>query len=255
MIANGGQKITPTFIDRIQNREGVSVYARDSRLCPDCGPRIAWIPGEPVPQLKKDEDLVTDPRVAYQMVNILTGVPARGTAQLNLRDIDYPIAGKTGTTNEERDAWFIGFTPEIVVGMYVGFDTPKPLGAHETGGMVAAPMFRSFIVDYMKDHEAVPFRIPPGISLVQVNAATGARTSPDDPGAIMEAFLKDREPDPEDTGTEIADPAMSNSGIGIAPAVTNDIIPPSEDDSAAPVMTPPAPPVTPNALGGTGGLY
>ncbi len=259
MIANGGQKITPTFIDRIQNREGVSVYARDSRLCPDCGPRIAWEEGQPVPQIKKDEDLVTDPRVAYQMTSILSGVPVRGTAKVNLGDLaaqGYPIAGKTGTTNEERDAWFIGYTPEIAIGMYVGFDTPKPMGKHETGGALAAPMFRSFIIEYMKNREVVPFRIPQGITLVQVNARTGARTSPEDPDAIMEAFLTDREPgydantavmqSDEDGGT----PATATTG---APALTTDgIVPPSEDQGPAPVAPPPLPN---NALGGTGGLY
>jgi len=254
MIANGGQKITPTFIDRIQDREGKSAYARDSRLCPDCGPRIAWEPGQPVPQIKKDEDLVTDPRVAYQMTSILEGVPKRGTAIRNLGDLNYSIAGKTGTTNEERDAWFVGYTPEIVIGMYVGFDTPKPMGRHETGGALAAPMFRSFIIDYMKGREALPFRIPPGISLVQVNARTGQRTSPEDPNAIMEAFLTDREPD-AGPAPEIVSPsyegAPATAADGAPAAQTGTIVEPSEE-----MPYTPAPAQAPsNALGGTGGVY
>ncbi|MCB1538124.1 MAG: penicillin-binding protein 1A [Rhodospirillales bacterium] len=250
MIANGGQRITPTFIDRIQNREGKTVYARDSRACADCGPRIAWAPGEPVPEVKKDEDLVTDPRVAYQMVNILEGVPKRGTAQMALKNLDWPIAGKTGTTNDERDAWFMGFTPDIVVGMYVGFDTPKPLGRHETGGMVAAPMFRAFMNEYIKGREPVPFRIPPGISLVEVNAATGQRTSPDDPKAIMEAFLSDREPEGDDSGYEPAPYAASPDDAGGAYNA-----PAGAGETGGTVQAPPPPAAGAGALRGTGGIY
>ncbi len=243
MIANGGQKITPTFIDRIQNRQGETVYSRDTRACTDCGPRIAWTPGQPVPEIQQEEDLVTDPRVAYQMTNILEGVIQRGTGRSALGDVEYPIAGKTGTTNDNRDAWFIGYTPELVIGMYVGFDTPKKLGGHETGGMTAAPMFRAFIDEYIKDREPVPFRIPPGISLVQVNAVTGQRTSPDDPKAITEAFLREAEPEENDPGYEPEPYATTpdtgggttNPGYGTRPQ--------------------PAPQAPTGALGGTGGIY
>lgn len=248
MLVNGGQKISPTFIDRIQNRAGVTVYSRDFRKCPDCGPRIAWTPGQDVPEIKKEEDLVTDPRVAFQMVSILEGVPQRGTAQMALKDLDYPVGGKTGTTNDNRDAWFIGFTPEIVIGMYVGFDQPKPLGSHETGGMTAAPMFRRFMDDYVKTHEPIPFRTPPGISLVEVNATTGLRTSPDDPKAILEAFLKDREPETDGSDTSVDSTGDTSSPV-VNPSYEMDTgsVPVDEESITAPPSS--------NSFGGTGGIY
>ncbi|HEY8963618.1 MAG TPA: penicillin-binding protein 1A [Alphaproteobacteria bacterium] len=253
MIVNGGQKITPTFIDRIQDRNGHTVYSRDGRACVDCGPRIAWTPGQPVPELKKDENLVTDPRIAYQMTSILEGVVRRGTGHTKLGDVDYPLAGKTGTTNENRDAWFIGFTPDLVIGTYVGFDTPKPLGSHETGGMTAAPLFRAFIDQYIKDREAVPFRIPSGISLVQVNAVTGQRTSPDDPRAIWEAFLKE-ETDNGSDETYTYDPSTTLPIQGDENALNageDPTVPSTDELQAPPVQTAPST----NSLGGTGGLY
>ena len=258
MLDNGGQKITPTFIDRIQDRNGHTVYSRDGRACQDCGPRIAWTPGQPVPEIKKDENLVTDPRIAFQMVNILEGVPVRGTATRSLGDLDFPVAGKTGTTNEERDAWFIGFTPGIVVGMYVGFDTPKPMGRGQTGGAVAAPMFRSFMDDYIVGREPVPFRIPPGISLVQVNAVTGERTRPDDPRAIWEAFLKEDTDDGTDE-TYTYDPSTAIRGD--ENAIETPGMPPEEELAMPPVQgsisdtVPLGPSTSSPALGGTGGLY
>jgi len=249
MIANGGQRITPTFIDRIQNREGKTIYSRDARLCPDCGPRIAWTPGQPVPELVKEEDLVTDPRIAYQMTSILEGVVQRGTAAGKLGDVPYPLAGKTGTTNDNRDAWFVGYTPELVIGMYVGFDQPKSLGAKETGGSTAAPLFRAFMDEYIKGRDPVPFRIPPGISLVEVNATTGARTSPDDPRAIFEAYLKDREPDGETYVYDPSQPAASYPSAD-APALSADpLIPPDGEEQMNP------PPPAHGTLGGTGGIY
>ena len=249
MIANGGQRITPTFIDRIQDREGKTFYARDARLCPDCGPRIAWTPGQAVPEIKKEEDLVTDPRIAYQMTSILEGVVQRGTAAGKLGDVDYPIAGKTGTTNDNRDAWFVGYTPELAIGMYVGFDQPKSLGAKETGGSTAAPLFRAFIDDYIKDREQVPFRIPPGITLVEVNATSGTRTSPDDPRAIMEAFLKDREPEGETYVYDPNQPAATYPSQQAPAMTTEPIIPPDGEEQMSP------PPALPGAMGGTGGIY
>lgn len=252
MVANGGQKISPTFIDRIQDRGGHTVYSRDSRLCVDCGPRIQWTPSQDVPEPKKEEDLVTDPRVAYQMTSILEGVVQRGTAASRLKDIDYPMAGKTGTTNDAKDVWFIGFTPEIVVGMYVGFDQPRTLGK-ETGGSTAVPMFRAFMEEYIKDRDPQPFRVPPGISLVEVNATTGRRTSPDDPRAIFEAFLKEQAPeetyvyDPEQPAARFED---ADTGAPDTAIERGTSLPETENG-----ITPEAPPQGSGALGGTGGIY
>lgn len=251
MLDNGGQKITPTFIDRIQDRTGKTVYARDTRLCVDCGPRVRWDASQEVPDPKKDEDLVTDPRVAYQMVNILTGVVQRGTGA-RLKDMDYPLAGKTGTTNESRDAWFMGFSPEIVVGCYVGFDQPKTLG-RETGASAALPIFKAFMEEYIKGRDPLPFRVPPGISLVEVNARTGERTSPDDPNAILEAYLKDQDGsdlyiyDPEQPAARLERPAAALPPEEPAPGATENAMAPAEQDRGeqpSGTMT-----------GGTGGIY
>lgn len=112
-----------------------------------------------------------------------------------LRSLNRPIAGKTGTTNEEKDVWFIGYTPTMVVGVYVGYDTPRPLGKGNTGGAVAAPIFGEFVQDALGDTPPAPFRVPPGIKFVRVDLKTGLRASADDPDSIMEAFKPDEEPD------------------------------------------------------------
>jgi penicillin-binding protein 1A len=121
-------------------------------------------------------------------------VVQRGTAT-SLKSLNRPIAGKTGTTNEEKDAWFIGFTPDLVVGVFVGFDTPRPMGKGNTGGHVAAPIFGEFVQAALGDTPPVPFRQPPGIKLVRISLKTGLRASPGDPDAITEAFKPYEEPD------------------------------------------------------------
>jgi penicillin-binding protein 1A len=121
---------------------------------------------------------------------MMEGVVVRGTAGnagFN-REVGKPVAGKTGTTNEEKDAWFIGFTPDVVVGVYIGYDKPKPLGRGQTGGVVAAPIVKDFMKVALKDKPAVPFRVPPGIKLVRVDLNTGARARPGDQRVILEAF-------------------------------------------------------------------
>lgn len=283
MLVNGAQRITPTFIDRVQDRTGTSVYSRDKRQCFECGPLIAWTPGQPVPEPQKEENLVTDPRVAYQMVSILEGVIQRGTAS-SLKDLDYPLAGKTGTTNDNRDAWFIGFSPELVVGAYVGFDQPKSLGAKETGGRTAVPLFKAFMKQALAGREAIPFRIPAGMTLVEVNATTGRRTSPDDPNAILEAYLKSDEeqsaeetviPNPDGVTVDTTDapppadprPAFQIEAEGDiiindpsrepVPSSPDDEAPidtgvPQADDGTAPA---PAQPQPTAPIQGTGGLY
>jgi penicillin-binding protein 1A len=135
-----------------------------------------------------------DPHTAYQMTSILEGVIQRGTATV-LKSVGKPLAGKTGTTNEEKDAWFIGYSPDLVVGVFIGYDTPKPMGKGQTGGHVAAPIFGSFMKTALADQPATPFRIPPGIKLVRVNLRTGMRAAPGDPESIVEAFKPTEEPD------------------------------------------------------------
>ncbi len=192
MIANGGKSVHATLIDRIQDRWGKAVWRHDDRPCAQCQAE-GWS-GQPEPEIPDDRRQIIDPHTAYQMTSILEGVVLRGTAR-RLKKLGKTLAGKTGTTNEEKDAWFVGFAPDLVVGVFVGFDTPKPMGKGETGGRVAAPIFGNFMKKALADKPAVPFRVPPGIKLVRVNLKTGLRASPGDKNAIMEAFKPYEGPD------------------------------------------------------------
>jgi len=210
MIANGGKTVRPTLIDRIQDRWGKSVWRHDARECTGCT-ADHWADQEE-PEIPDDRKQILDPHTAYQMTSILEGVIQRGTAT-SLKALDRPLAGKTGTTNEEKDAWFIGYTPDLVVGVYVGFDTPRPMGKGNTGGQVTAPIFGTFVKEALADEPAVPFRIPPGIKLVRINLKTGLRASPDDANAIMEAFKPNEDPDDAYSVIGFSDPyAQSSAG-------------------------------------------
>lgn len=196
-FVNGGKKVTPTLIDRIQDRHGKTIYVHDRPPCGDCGALIAWS-GQPVPEVVDTRAQIADPRHMYQIVSMLEGVVARGTGVL-MKDLGRPVAGKTGTTNDSKDTWFIGFTPDIIVGVYIGYDDPKPMGAKETGSRVAVPVVKEFMERALKNMPPVPFRVPEGIRLVQVNAETGARAQPGDEKTILEAFLGGTEPGFEPT--------------------------------------------------------
>ncbi|HEU0017564.1 MAG TPA: penicillin-binding protein 1A, partial [Methyloceanibacter sp.] len=165
MIANGGKQISPTLIDRIQDRYGRTIWQHDDRDCVNCDAR-EWS-GQDEPELVDDRPQIIDPMTAYQSTSIMEGVIQRGTAQ-KLKVLERPIAGKTGTTNDEKDAWFIGFTPDLVVGVYIGFDNPSPMGHGETGGNVSAPVVRDFFKIALADQPPIPFRAPPGVKLVRV---------------------------------------------------------------------------------------
>ena len=200
MLANGGKKIEPSFIDRIQDRYGKTVFKRDKRQCVACGPKIRWSDNMGVPSINDSRGEVTDPKRAYQMASILEGAIQRGTG-VRLRNIGFPVAGKTGTTNDSKDAWFLGFTPNLVFGAYVGFDQPKPLGRKETGSSVAIPIIKQFLEEAFESGriEPTPFRVPSGVSLMQVNAKTGRRAYPSDTNIIWEAFMSGESPDMQAT--------------------------------------------------------
>ncbi|MDX2288087.1 MAG: penicillin-binding protein 1A [Hyphomicrobiaceae bacterium] len=192
MVANGGKKVYPTLIDRIQDRWGATVWRHDARPCDNCR-ADAWN-GQDEPEIADDRRQIIDPHTAYQITSIMEGVVQRGTATV-LKKIGKPLAGKTGTTNEEKDAWFVGFSPDLVVGVFMGYDSPRPMGKGMTGGQLAAPVFGNFMELALKDQPATPFRVPPGLKLVRVNLRTGLRASPSDKQAIMEAFKPYEEPD------------------------------------------------------------
>ncbi|MED5396348.1 MAG: penicillin-binding protein 1A [Pseudomonadota bacterium] len=191
MFVNGGKRVTPTLIDRIQDRHGATVFRHDRRNCLKC--RVSFWTGQEAPVPPDVRPQVTTPASAYQVVSMLQGVVLRGTGK-RVRTVGKPLAGKTGTTNQERDTWFIGFTPDLAVGVFAGFDTPRPLGYHETGSSVAAPIFRRFMVAALKDKPAIPFRIPPGIRLVRIDGATGRLARAGDQNVILEAFKPGTEP-------------------------------------------------------------
>ena len=192
VLVNGGKKITPSFLDRIQDRRGSTVYRHDDRECMNCGPLIRW-EGQEAPDPPDTREQLVDPRYAYQMVSILEGVVERGTG-VRLKEIGRPLAGKTGTTNESKDTWFIGFSPDLVVGAYIGFDEPRSLGKRETGSSTALPVFKSFMSEALADEPILPFRMPNGIRNVQINAETGARAQLGDQKVIWEAFTIGTEP-------------------------------------------------------------
>jgi penicillin-binding protein 1A len=191
MIVNGGKKIEPTFIDRVQDGQGWTIYRHDQRKCDGCA-GIAY-DGQPPPTLPDDRPQVLDPMVAYQMVSLMEGVVRRGTGSA-VSKVGKPLAGKTGTTNDGRDVWFVGFSPDLAAGVYVGFDQPRTLGEKATGGTLSAPIFRDFMMAALKDKPATPFRVAPGIRLVRVNYKTGQRAQPGDAKVIWEAFRPNTEP-------------------------------------------------------------
>lgn len=196
MLVNGGKEITPSLIDRVQDRHGNTIFKHDGRSCPRCR-AIHW-DNQLVPRIADNRKQLTDPASAYQIVTMLEGVVKRGTGR-RLRSIGKPLAGKTGTTNDSRDTWFIGFTPDLVVGTFIGFDTPKSLGkqlwgGQETGSSVAAPVVKTFMEQALKDQPAIPFRTPPGVRMVRIDAETGALAGPGSERVIVEAFKPGTEP-------------------------------------------------------------
>ena len=185
MLDNGGKKIEPTLIDRVQDRYGKTVFRHDTRDCSVCT-ADSWH-DQAEPELFDDRPEVMNPYTAYQITSMLEGVVERGTGK-KLLAVGKPVAGKTGTSNEERDAWFIGFTPDLTVGVYVGYDNPKPMGKGRTGGELAAPIVADFMQLALKDKPATPFRVPKGIELMPINVKTGQRDLFGEEGVILEAF-------------------------------------------------------------------
>jgi penicillin-binding protein 1A len=186
MIANGGRRVNATLIDRIQDRYGRTIYKHDQRECRACD-ATRW-ENQAEPGLIDRREQVLDPMTAYQITSIMEGVVQRGTATV-VRSVGKPIAGKTGTTNDEKDVWFIGYSPDIAIGVYMGYDKPKHIGRGATGGHLAAPIAADFLKVALADKPAVPFRVPSGIKLIRVDAKTGMRVGPGAEGRIiLEAF-------------------------------------------------------------------
>ncbi|MFL6690858.1 MAG: penicillin-binding protein 1A [Alphaproteobacteria bacterium] len=190
-FVNGGKKVVPKLIDRIQDRNGKTIYREDPRTCDGCNGWDWHNQSEPL--LPDTRPQTLDPRTAYQIVSLLQGVVQYGTGK-TVSQVGKPLAGKTGTSNEAKDTWFIGFSPDLVCGVFVGFDDPRTLGRVEQGATTAAPIFRDFMKEALADQPATPFRVPPGIILVSVDRITGAPESADAASAIQEAFKPGTEP-------------------------------------------------------------
>jgi penicillin-binding protein 1A len=192
MLANGGRRVEPWLIERIDDRNGTTIFRRDTRICDGCKLSDPAQVSTTPPTIPDDRDVILDPRVAYQITSILEGAIQRGTG-MAAKVLNRPIAGKTGTTNESRDTWFMGYTPDLVVGTYVGFDTPKPMGDKETGGRVAIQAFIHFMQNAFPDGPATPFRVPEGIRKIPVNGFSGQPLfegeQAEGGGIIEESFL------------------------------------------------------------------
>jgi penicillin-binding protein 1A len=187
MFANGGRRVKPTLIDRIQDRYGRTIFKHDARECRGCDAPGGW-KNQPEPQLVDRREQVLDSMTAYQITSMLEGVVQGGTAAV-MREVGKPIAGKTGTTSDGKDVWFIGFSSDLVVGLYLGYDKPRSLGRAAQGGHTAAPIVRDFMKLALADKPATPFKIPAGIRLVRVDAKSGMRPAPGEGGrTILEAF-------------------------------------------------------------------
>lgn len=196
-LANHGRQFEPTLIDYVQDRRGKVIYRADKRQCTDCN-MDEW-DGKPMPRIAPGGKQVIDARTAFQTVHMLEGVVQRGTGTV-LRDLDLPMFGKTGTTTGPKDVWFVGGTPELIAGTYIGFDTPKNLGGYAQGGTIAAPIIKDFFRDTKPRLSGEPFLAPTGVRMVRVDRASGKRVFDAWPGSdpkasvIWEAFKPDTEP-------------------------------------------------------------
>src|SRR5215472_2673432 len=231
MIANGGRRVKATLIDRIQDRYGHTIFKHDARECRGCDAPGGW-KNQAEPQLVDRREQVLDPMTAYQITSMMEGVVNAGTA-IAVKEVGKPIAGKTGTTNEAKDAWFVGFSPDVAVAIYMGYDKPRPLGRGNaaTGGHLSAPIARDFMKLALADKPAVPFKVPAGIKLIRVVAKTGMRAGPGETaGTILEAFKPGTAP-PDNSYYADADSNRTLIPQGVSP-------------DAGSIMRP-----------GTGGLY
>ena len=187
MIVNGGKKITPTLIDRVQDRRGRTIFKHDKRDCKNCSGGQSTALNIPIEAVRDTRKKIISSASAYQMVSMLKGAINRGTGVI-VKSLERNLAGKTGTTNGNTDAWFVGFSSDLVVGVFVGFDNPRPLGYKETGSSVAAPIFRDFMKETLKNTPDIPFRRPSGIKLISVDPKTGFKVNSKVKGSILEAF-------------------------------------------------------------------
>jgi penicillin-binding protein 1A len=229
VFVNGGKRIIPSLIDRIQDRNGKTIWRHDGRPCDGCN--FPDFSGQQEPLLNDTREQVLDPQTAYQIVSMLEGVVLRGTGRSVLA-VGKPLAGKTGTSNDSKDVWFVGFSPDLVCGVYAGFDNPRTLGGYEQGATVSAPIFRDFMKGALSNTPGIPFRPAPGVEIVKVDYHSGAPS----PGGIPEVFKPNTAPgEPDAPGAEVGSSPFA--GTSPPPSVT-------PGETTAPTVDP-----------GNGGLY
>ena len=188
-FANGGKKISPNLISRIQDRRGKTIFKLENKRCVGCDKFSNE--SNVYPNIEYQNERIFSEETAYQMTSILEGAVKRGTAK-KLKDLKVPIAGKTGTTNKNYDAWFIGFTSDLVIGVYIGYDSPKTLGRYETGSKAALPIFKDFVKKVLFKEDFKEFQVPEGIYLTSLDYDTGMKSSLNNKNTIIEALkIKD----------------------------------------------------------------
>ncbi|MDT0507763.1 transglycosylase domain-containing protein [Novosphingobium sp. MMS21-SN21R] len=248
-LANQGRQHAPTLIDYVQDRNGKVIWRADNRRCDGCN--MAQWDGKPMPRLNATGKQVIDPRTAYQTVHMLEGVVTRGTA-ITLRDLGLPLFGKTGTTSGPTNVWFVGGSPDIIAGVYIGYDQPRSLGGYAQGGRIAAPVFKQLVQETRGRWKDIPFRVPEGVRMVKIDRVSGKRVFGGTPAndeakasIIWEAFKPDTEPkrtvrEGEVTAKQAVIDALrrAQGARGIAAA-------PAEDDA----------PVEQNFVEDQGGIY
>ena len=191
MFANGGERVEPTLVDRVQDRYGATVYRHNQSVCPDC--LNASLPRGQAPRIQTNRDRIMNAVTAYQLTSMMQGVVERGTARgVNL---PVPIAGKTGTTNDAKDVWFVGFSSSIAAGCYIGYDTPRTMGG-ASGGGVCAPVFEAFMRDAIREYGGTAFRVPDECRFIRIDRFTGARLPDGATGSnvVAECFRDGEEP-------------------------------------------------------------
>ena len=209
-FVNGGKLVTPILVDRIQDSEGNTIFNNEKRYCKNCE-QISF-KGNNIPEIKDDFKQIFSPETAYQMTSILEGVIERGTGK-GLKDLNLDIAGKTGTTNKNTDTWFIGFTSNLVIGVYVGYDNPKSLGKFETGSKTAMPIFKHFIQKTANNYEARPFKVSKNIKMMVVDVNTGKKADYKSKKTIIEAYKKEKFENRFNTGIDNLGYALPKNNI------------------------------------------
>jgi penicillin-binding protein 1A len=190
MIVNGGMDIEPTLIVSVNDKTGKQILNNETNICNLCsqdGGKLDYT----IPKILTSKKLILDSRIAYQITSMLEGVVLRGTGK-KIASLNVPLAGKTGTTNENKDAWFVGFSPDLAVGVYVGYDRPRSLGYKQTGSAVAVPIFKKFMEAADINSQKIPFRIPPGLSFVKIDPSSGLISMNEN--GILEPFIIGTEP-------------------------------------------------------------